>query len=156
MSSAGAAVLVQRLGEVLETTLGRAIDESKDVRAALQARRTWLLRQKQLARTKAAYGALGGTEDEATAIKSELLTAITTDFLGADAASSAIAGVVKHKMKAVQELLDMGGELDEEEEAELKDTRTLEYAEVKAFGEGLKAFGPVAAVAEAESDEILR
>ena len=59
-----------------------------------QARRTWLLRQKQLARTKAAYAALGGTEDEATAITSELLTAVTTDFLGADGASSAIAGVV--------------------------------------------------------------
>ena len=120
--------------------------------AALQARRTWLLRQKQLARTKAAYAALGGTEDEATAIKSELLTAITSDFLGADAASSAIAGVVKHKMKAVAEVLAMGGELDSDEEAELKDTTKLEFDEVRAYLESVAGLAGSAA----ESAEVLR
>ena len=105
-----------------------------------------------LARTKAAYAALGGTEDEATAIKSELLTAITTDFLGADAASSAIAGVVKHKMKAVAEVLAMGGELDSDEEAELKDTTKLEFDEVRAYLESVAGLAGSAA----ESAEVLR
>ena len=122
----------------------------------VKTRREQIEKARQEKEVADAYIALGGSEDREKRVPSDALLAITKDFVGDAAAAAALESVVKHKMKAVQELLDMGGELDDEEEAELKDTRTLEFAEVKAFGEGLKAFGPVAAVAEAESDEILR
>ena len=52
----------------------------------------------------------------------------------------------------------MGGQLDEEDEAELKDTKRLDFEEVKAFSEGLRSLGPaaVATAPEPSAAEVLR
>ena len=91
-------------------------------------------------------------------IASDPLVAIASDFVGDTAAAAGLQAVVAHKMKAVQELLDMGGQLDEEDEAELKDTKRLDFEEVKAFSEGLRSLGPVAVATAAEPSaaEVLR
>ena len=91
-----------------------------------------------------AYLALGGSEDREKRVASDPLVAIASDFVGDAAAAAGLQAVVAHKMKAVQELLDMGGQLDEEDEAELKDTKRLDFEEVKAFSEGLRSLSPAA------------
>ena len=63
-----------------------------------------------------------------------------------------MTGVVKHRMKAVAEVLAMGGELDSDEEAELKDTTKLEFDEVRAYLESVAGLAGSAA----ESAEVLR
>ena len=122
----------------------------------VRARREQLEKARREKEITEAYIALGGSEDREKRVASDTLVAIASDFVGDEAAAAALQAVVHHKMKTVQELLDIGGELDEEEEEELKDTKRLDFKEVNAFGEGLKAFSPVAAFAEAYSDEVLR
>jgi hypothetical protein len=79
-----------------------------------------------------------------------MLRAITCDFVGKEATKVAMEAVVKHKMKAVQSILDMGGVLDEEEEEELKDTSLLSFEELEAFSDALQGAGSL--VEEAEED----
>ena len=116
----------------------------------VEMRRQQLEKQREEALLVEAYVALGGNSDRDVAVKSSLLSAIASDFVGAGAAGRAMEAVVAHKMKAVQELLDMGGQLDEEDEAELKDTKRLDFEEVKAFSEGLRSLGPAAVATAAE------
>ena len=92
-------------------------------------------RQRQL---RAAYMALGGNTDRDVTIKSDLLMQVTGDFVGSAVAKDALQAVVKHKMKAVQNILDMGGALDSDEEEELKDTTKLEFDQLEVFGAALK------------------
>ena len=122
----------------------------------VRARREQLEKARREREITEAYIALGGSEDREKRIASDALVAIASDFVGEEAAAAALQAVVKHKMGAVQELLAMGGELDEEEAVELHDTRRLGFEEVKAFGEGLRAFGPIAVAAEPSLDEVLR
>ena len=122
----------------------------------VRARREQLEKARREREITEAYIALGGSEDREKRVASEALVAIASDFVGEEAAAAALQAVVKHKMGAVQELLDMGGELEEEEAVELQDTRRLGFEEVKAFGEGLRAFGPIAVATEPSLDEVLR
>ena len=107
-------------------------------------------RQRQL---MAAYQSLGGTMDKDKKIKSDLLMQVTGDFVGVAAAKEAMQGVVKHKMKAVQEVLAMGGALDSDEEEELKDTAQLEFDELEAFGVSLKEAAEKVGVSGGEDDD---
>lgn len=84
-----------------------------------------------------AYQAMGGDADKTIGIKSALLCAVASDFVGKDATEAAMAGVVKHKMKAVEEILGAGGQLDEEEMEEIRDVSKLEFEELKAFANAL-------------------
>lgn len=126
--------------------------------AVVRTRREQLEKARREKEVTDAYLALGGSEDREKRVASDALFAIASDFLGDAAAAAALQAVVTHKMKAVQELIDMGGQLDEEDEMELKDTKRLDFEEVKAFSEGLRALGPsaVAAAAEPSAAEVLR
>jgi len=95
-------------------------------------------RQAQLA---AAYQALGGNADKDIKVKSDLLMAITSDFAGKEAATAGLAGVVAHKRKGGEELLAMGGQLDSEDEEDLKDTSKVEFNELESFAGGLREHG---------------
>lgn len=108
----------------------------------VKVRREQIEKARQEKQLVDAYVALGGSEDREKRVASDALLAITKDFVGDEAAAAALAAVVKHKYKAVQEVLDMGGELDEEEEEELKDTRKLTWEEVQAYAQGLFGLGP--------------
>ena len=123
----------------------------------VRARREQLEKARREKEVNDAYLALGGSEDREKRVASDPLVAIASDFVG-DAAAAGLQAVVAHKMKAVQELLDMGGQLDEEDEAELKDTKRLDFEEVKAFSEGLRSLGPaaVATAPEPSAAEVLR
>ena len=103
----------------------------------VEMRRAQLEKQREEALLVEAYHALGGDADRDARIKSSLLTAITSDFVGSGATSRAMEAVVAHKLKAVQEILGMGGSLDEEDEAELKDTTTITFEELGAFATSL-------------------
>ena len=124
----------------------------------VRARREQLEKARREKEVNDAYLALGGSEDREKRVASDPLVAIASDFVGDAAAAAGLQAVVAHKMKAVQELLDMGGQLDEEDEAELKDTKRLDFEEVKAFSEGLRSLGPaaVATAAEPSAAEVLR
>jgi len=135
---------------------GEGVMPLKRFLEVIKARREQLEKARQEKEVADAYLALGGSEDREKLIASDALVAIASDFVGNEAAAAALQAVVKHKMKAVQELIDMGGQLDEEDEAELRDTERLAFEEVKAFSEGIKAFGPVTDAAEPSSDEVLR
>jgi len=126
--------------------------------AVVRTRREQVDKARREKEVTEAYIALGGSEDREKRVASDSLVAIASDFLGDTAAAAALQAVVTHKMKAVQELLGMGGQLDEEDEAELKDTKRLDFEEVKAFSEGLRSLGPaaVATVAEPSAAEVLR
>ena len=130
----------------------------KRVLAVVRARREQLERARREKEVTDAYLALGGSEDREKRVASDALIAIASDFLGDTAAAAALQAVVTHKMTKVQELLGMGGQLDEEDEAELKDTKRLDFEEVKAFSEGLRSLGPtaVATAAEPSAAEVLR
>ena len=103
----------------------------------VELRRQQLEKQREEALLVEAYVALGGNADRDAKIKSQLLRAVASDFVGAGATSTAMDAVVTHKMKAVQEILGMGGSLDEEEEEELKDTTVLQFEELAAFAQSL-------------------
>lgn len=105
--------------------------------------------QKQLVDT---YVALGGDGDRDASVSSTILMAVASDFVGVGAAERAMAGVVKHKMKAVQEILDMGGALEDEEMDELKDTSKLAFDELEAFATSLRE-GGADAVSDDDDDE---
>ena len=123
----------------------------------VKVRREQIEKARQEKQAFDAYVALGGSEDQAKRVASDGLVAITKDFVGDAAAAAALKAVVKHKMKSVQEVLDMGGELDEEEEEELKDTSTLSFEEVKAFAEGLSELGlSMSAPEDDAGGEVLR
>ena len=123
----------------------------------VRVRREQIEKARQEKQAFDAYAALGGSEDQAKRVASDGLIAITKDFVGDDAAAAALEAVVKHKMKSVQEVLDMGGEIDEDEEEELKDTTTLSFEEVKAFAEGLSGLGLSTSASEDDAGgEVLR
>lgn len=71
-------------------------------RRALRIRRTALAEEREKEHFTAAYVALGGSTDKEKTVRSEMLKAIVTDFVGAAAVEHAMALVIKHKMKAVQ------------------------------------------------------
>ena len=73
--------------------------------------------------TTPAYVALGGLTDHFANVSSDALLAITGDFCGTHVAVAAVATVQRHRKRAVQAVLDMGGELEEEEEEELRNTK---------------------------------
>jgi hypothetical protein len=104
-------------------------------------------------RATGAYLALGGSTDRGTSVASELLVAIASDFVGDKATRQAMGAVVKHKMRAVQSVLDAGGALDSDDEAELRDTSMLQFDEIEAFGAGLSEHGPDADAAADDEDE---
>ena len=128
----------------------------------VEMRRQQLEKQREEALLVEAYVALGGNSDRDVAVKSSLLSAIASDFVGAGAAGRAMEAVVAHKMKAVQEILAMGGSLDEEEEEELKDTSSLQFEELGAFARSLHDHGadplpgPEDGAAIAVADGVLR
>ena len=70
-----------------------------------------------------------------------MLQAISDDFVGPTATEHAMSAVVAHRVAAVQEILGMGGQLDAEEEEELRDTETICFEELDAFARGLQAAG---------------
>ena len=107
----------------------------------VQIRRTQLetIRAQQL--LVEAYVSLGGDADRDAKVKSGILSAVASDFVGAGATERGLAAVRKHKMKAVQEVLDMGGALDSDEEEELKDTSKLGFDELEAFAAALAEGG---------------
>ena len=104
-------------------------------------RRTQIDQERAQKQLVDAYVALGGDADRDAKIKSDILQAVASDFVGAAATDRAMKGVVKHKMKAVQEILDMGGALDDEEMEELKDTKELEFDQLEAFAAALNQGG---------------
>ena len=81
--------------------------------------------------------ALGGSADRDAKIKSQVLKAVASDFVGAGAAGKAMDAIVKHRMVSVQELLGMGGALDSDDEEELKDTSALSFDDLGAFAKSL-------------------
>lgn len=105
-------------------------------------RRTQLERIAAEAMVAEAYVALGGDADKSRSIKSDLLRAVVADFVGPSAAEGAMKAVVDFKMKALEEVLGAGGQLDEEDMEELKDVSKLSFEELQAFGKGLAALGP--------------
>ena len=107
----------------------------------VEMRRAQLEKQREEALLVEAYVALGGNSDRDTAIKSSLLQAVASDFVGAGATSRAMEAVVAHKMKAMQEILGAGGVLDEEDEEELRDTSKIEFTELAAFAKSLHDHG---------------
>ena len=107
----------------------------------VEMRKRQMEKEREQATLLAAYVALGGNSDKDRSIKSEWLTAIASDFVGSTATKAAMTGVVKHKMKAVQEVLDMGGTLDSDEEEELRDTSTLAFEELEAYAHSLQEHG---------------
>ena len=125
--------------------------------SVIEQRREQLKREREQALLTTAYIALGGDLDREKNIKSALLMDVAQDFVGAGAAKSGIQGVVKHKMKGVQAVLDMGGALDSDEEEELKDTSSLSYEELQAFAAALRANGadPVARPDDDDHDGVV-
>ncbi|KAL1504288.1 hypothetical protein AB1Y20_010696 [Prymnesium parvum] len=105
--------------------------------AVIRRRREQRAKEAQLAQLTAAYLALGGTADREAAVSSAKLLAITSDFVGRAAVEHSLEAVVKHKMKSVQEILDMGGVLDEEERREIEDTTKLTFDELEVFSRAL-------------------
>ena len=122
-------------------------------RRVVRRRRELLAEQRRKKQLTSAYIALGGTSDHDASVKSEMLQAITCDFVGKEATKLAMEAVVKHKMKAVQSILDMGGVLDEEEEEELKDTSLLSFEELEAFSDALQGVGSLAEEADDDPSE---
>ena len=61
--------------------------------------------------------------------------------------------IVAQRMVSVQELLGMGGSLDEEDEAELKDTSVLSFEDLGAFAKSLHDKGADAIAADGDGDE---
>lgn len=88
-----------------------------------------------------AYQALGGDADKTRGVASGILSAVVSDFVGSSASETAMKAVVTHKMKAVEEILGAGGQLDEEEMDELRDVSKLQFEEVKAFATSLTVSG---------------
>jgi len=110
----------------------------------VRARQELLAEQRRKQQLTAAYIALGGTTDHDKRVKSDMLKAITSDFVGKQVSSKAMEAVVAHKWKSIKELLDMGGSLDEDEEEELKDTTMLSFEELEAFSDALHGAGSIA------------
>ena len=118
-----------------------AVDRTAEFREVVELRRAQLEKQREEALLVEAYVALGGNADRDAPVKSSLLTAIAADFVGPQASERAMKAVVAHKMKAVQEILGMGGSLDDEEEEELRDTTKLQFEELGAFARDLHEHG---------------
>ena len=114
----------------------------------VQLRKEQVERERRQAQLTRAYQALGGTADRDVTVKSDLLVAIATDFVGPSATKAGMGGVVGHRKKALDELLGMGGELDSDDEAEMKDTAKLTFGELAAFGAALGAHGEQRRAAE--------
>ena len=108
-------------------------------------------RQRQLL---AAYMALGGNTDKDALVKSDTLSQIVSDFVGAGASKEAMQAVVKHKMKSVQDIIAMGGTLDSDEEEEIRDTSKLEFEQLEVFGGALKEWGSSRSVTGTAEDGI--
>ena len=95
------------------------------------------MRKQQLEKLRAealvaeAYVALGGDTDKTRGVQSGQLRAVVSDFVGSSAAETAMRAVVAHKMKAVEEILGAGGQLDDEEMDEIRDVSKLEFEEVR-------------------------
>jgi hypothetical protein len=117
------------------------------------------MRNKQLEKIKAealvveAYVALGGDAEKSRGVKSSLLRAVSSDFVGGVATEAAMKAVVDHKMKAVQEVLGAGGQLDDEEMEEIKDVSKLQFEELQAFASALMASCADPVVQEDEGEE---
>ena len=107
----------------------------------VELRKAQVETQRRQALLTKAYQALGGTVDRDVSIKSDTLVAISTDFLGSATTSVGMAGVLKHRRKAVEELLGMGGALDSDDEEEMKDTSKMSFEELEAFGMALRERG---------------
>lgn len=120
---------------------GEGVITLENFLAVVQVRRTQIDQERAQKQLVDAYVALGGDADRDAKIKSDILQAVASDFVGAAATDRAMKGVVKHKMKAVQEILDMGGALDDEEMEELKDTKELEFDQLEAFAAALNQGG---------------
>ena len=120
---------------------GEGVITLSDFLAVVELRRSQLELAREQKQLVDAYVALGGDADRDKSVDSSILTAVASDFIGAGAAERAMAGVVKHKLKAVQAILDMGGALDDDEMEELKDTRKLAFEELGAFASSLREGG---------------
>jgi tetratricopeptide (TPR) repeat protein len=110
----------------------------------VELRRTQRKQEMEEEQLLACYMALGGNADKDKSVASAPLIAATSDFVGAKASRKGLLAVEVRKMKSVQELLAMGGALDDEEEAELRDTTTLEFEDVRAFAQALAKLGGAA------------
>ena len=108
-------------------------------REVVELRRSQLDEQRRQALQVAAYVALGGTKDRGGRIDSAALAAVTADFAGSGVAAAAMEGVVTHRLKALQSMA--GCTLDEEDEAELRDTSRLEFDDLGAYAAALAASG---------------
>ena len=107
----------------------------------VELRKAQVETQRRQALLTKAYQALGGTVDRDVSIKSDTLIAISTDFVGSSATAAGVAGVVKHRRKAVEELLGMGGALDSDDEEEMKDTTKVSFEELEVFGVAMRVDG---------------
>lgn len=107
----------------------------------VEIRREQLEKIKAEALVREAYIALGGDADRSRGVKSDLLRAVSSDFVGKTATETAMAAVVAYKMKAVEEVLGAGGQLDDEEMDELKDVSKLSFEELHAFANSLHTSG---------------
>eukprot|EP00316_Scyphosphaera_apsteinii_P017536 CAMPEP_0119319680 /NCGR_PEP_ID=MMETSP1333-20130426/50053_1 /TAXON_ID=418940 /ORGANISM="Scyphosphaera apsteinii, Strain RCC1455" /LENGTH=200 /DNA_ID=CAMNT_0007326151 /DNA_START=77 /DNA_END=679 /DNA_ORIENTATION=+ len=103
----------------------------------VKTRSEWLDRQRKQKLLSEAYVALGGSQDREQSISSAALLAITTDFLGPEATAAGLEGAVASKQKAIQVVLDMGGQLDEEDEAEMKNTELLSFEDLESYASAL-------------------
>ena len=120
---------------------GDGVVTLKSFLAVVELRRSQIENERSQKMLVDCYVAMGGDGDRDVSVKSDVLKAVALDFVGSGASERAMNGVVAHKMKAVQEVLDMGGALDDEEMDELKDTSKLSFEELQAFAAALQAGG---------------
>lgn len=135
---------------------GDGVVTLKNFSEVVAMRRQQLEREREQASLVEAYFAMGGEPEREKSVASSVLFSVVRDFVGETAAARAEAAVVAHRKKAFQEVLDMGGSLDEDEEAEICNTSQLAFDELSAFASGLRHAGADLALTatsnEAESD----
>lgn len=107
----------------------------------VELRRQQVEKQREEALRVEAYVALGGNADRDSKVQSSLLMSVASDFVGERATARAMESIVAFKLRELEELLGMGGSLDDEEEEELKDTRLISFEEVGAFAKSLHDHG---------------
>jgi hypothetical protein len=87
--------------------------------------------------TLCAYVALGGTNAKAEHVRLAPLLGVMEAFgCGADVAKAKEA-IVSRRLRAMEEVLALGGELEDDELDELKATERIDFEDLRAFAEAL-------------------